>query len=151
MLYPKKQDNKEIYRGFVLSDAHQACEKVRMIVSRIEKTIGLDSEQSFDVRVILSELLQNAIKHGNTSGDPKVYMNVMIKGKDMLNITVRDKGNGFNACEIIREEQERADGKVPDLMECGRGLQIVKSLCDDIVFNRRGNCITVRKRLSYPN
>ncbi|NLV63303.1 MAG: ATP-binding protein [Clostridiaceae bacterium] len=149
MLYLNKRDNKEIYRGFVLSDAHQACEKVRMIISRIEKTIGINSEQSFDVRVILSELLQNAIRHGNTSGDPKVYMNVRIKGKDMLNITVRDRGNGFNACKIMQEEQKRANGKTPDLTECGRGLQIVKSLCDDIVFNRRGNCITVRKRLSY--
>ncbi|HAA25061.1 MAG TPA: ATP-binding protein [Ruminiclostridium sp.] len=150
MLYPNKRDNKEIYRGFVLSDAHQACEKVKMIVSRIEKIIGIDSEQSFDVRVILSELLQNAITHGKTSGDCKVYMNVMIKDNDMLNITVRDKGNGFNACEVIQEEQNRAEGKIPGLTECGRGLQIVKSLCDDIVFNRRGNCITVRKRLSYP-
>ncbi len=150
MLDSKKRDNKEIYRGFVLSDAHQACEKVRMIISRIEKTIGIDSEQSFDVRVILSELLQNAIKHGNTSGDPKVYMNVRIKENDMLSITVRDGGNGFNAYKIIQEEQKRANGKISDLMEYGRGLQIVKSLCDDIVFNRRGNCITVRKRLSYP-
>ena len=150
MLYPDKPDNKEIYRGFVLSDAHQACEKVRMIISRIEKTVGIDSEQSFDVRVILSELLQNAIKHGNTSGDPRVYMNVRIKGNDMLSITVRDGGNGFNAYKIIQEEQKRANGNIPDLTECGRGLQIVKSLSDDIVFNRRGNCITVRKRLSYP-
>lgn len=150
MLYPNAQHNMEIYRGFVISDAHQACEKVRMIVSRIEKTVGIDSEQSFDVRVILSELLQNAITHGKTSDDCKVYMNVWINGKDILNITVRDKGNGFNACKTIQEEQNRAEGEIPDLSECGRGLQIVKSLCDDIVFNRRGNCITVRKRLSYP-
>lgn len=149
MLNPNKQEGREIYRGFVLSDAHQACEKVRMIISRIEKAFGINSEQSFDVRVILSELLQNAIKHGNTSDNPKVYMNVRITGKDMLNITVRDGGKGFNAYKIMHDEQERADGENPVLMECGRGLMIVKSLCDDIVFNRRGNCITVRKRLSY--
>ena len=142
-----EQENKRIYRGFVRNDVLQACEKIRAILAGIEAETGLNSSQSFDVRVILNELLQNAIKHGSQNGQNKVYMNVWIKNRDTLNITIRDQGSGFDPCKIIQQEQERQVCDIMDLMECGRGLQIVKSLCDDMVFNHRGNCITVRKRL----
>lgn len=143
------QADRSIYRGFVLNDVHHACEKVRMIVADIEKAIGINSDQSFDIRVILSELLQNAIKHGSICKQQnKVFMNVWINGNDTLNITVKDRGRGFDAEKVIKDEQSRQFDEVSELMECGRGLQIVKSLCDDLVFNERGNCITVRKRLT---
>lgn len=142
------QSDRRIYSGFVLNDAKQACEKVSMILTGIEKAVGLNSDQSFDVRVILSELLQNAIKHGNTrNSHKKVYMSVWIQHNHILSITVKDQGSGFDACKVIEEEQNRLTCEIPELMECGRGLQIVKNLCDDMVFNRNGNCITVRKKL----
>ncbi len=141
------QDHTKIYRGFIVSNVNQACEKVRVIMETIENTVGMNHEQSFDVRVILSELLQNAIKHGNIGNNQKVYMNVWVDGEGALNITIKDYGNGFNICETLKEEKKRMQSDIPDLLECGRGLQIVKNLCDDIVFNRRGNCITVIKKL----
>jgi serine/threonine-protein kinase RsbW len=139
---------KTIYSGFILNDAHQACEKVRMIVAGIESAIGLNTDQSFDVRVILSELLQNAIQHGCTLQHQKVYMNVRISDRDMLSITVQDNGNGFDALKVLEDEQKRQAGSRFELSESGRGLQIVKSLCDELVFSQKGNCITVRKKLS---
>ena len=52
------QDDIMIYNGFIKNDAHLACEKVRMIVAGIEDATGINSDQSFDVRVIISELVQ---------------------------------------------------------------------------------------------
>lgn len=142
-----KQD-KTIYSGFVANDARQACEKVRMIVAGIEKVVDLDSDQSFDIRIILSELVQNAIRHGcSCDSRQKVYMNVRISREELLSITVQDQGKGFDAVKVLQEEENRQDCAREDLMESGRGLQIVKSLCDDIKFNQNGNSITVRKRL----
>jgi len=142
------EEIKEIYKGFVLNDARCACENVMTIMNRIQNHVGLNSDQYFDVRIILSELLQNAIKHGNESGsNKKVYMRVYLKGKDALNITIRDQGSGFNAYKTLQDEMSRQICDVQDLMECGRGLQIVKCLCDHMNFNRRGNRITVLKRL----
>jgi serine/threonine-protein kinase RsbW len=142
------QQEKTIYSGFILNDAHQACEKVRMIVAGIESAVGLNTDQSFDVRVILSELLQNAIRYGCTLQQQKVYMNVRISGRGMLSITVQDNGNGFDVLKVLEDEQKRQAGSRFELSESGRGLQIVKNLCDELVFSQKGNCITVRKKLS---
>lgn len=139
---------KEIYRGFITNDAHVVCNTVKSIVSHLEKSVCINNEQSFDVRIVLSELLQNAIKHGNhLNGKKKVYMNVWMTRNGILNITVRDQGQGFDACKVLDVERGRCDCDVPELRECGRGLQIVKTLCDDMFFNQSGNCITVRKKL----
>ena len=141
------QQEKTIYSGFILNDVHQACEKVRMIVAGIENEVGLNTDQSFDVRVILSELLQNAIQHGCTLQQQKVYMNVCISGRDMLSITVHDSGNGFDVLRVLEDEQKKQPCSRYELAERGRGLQIVKSLCDELVFSQKWNCITVRKKL----
>lgn len=142
------EEIKEIYKGFILNDAHCACENIRSILNNIQNHVVLNSDQYFDVRIILSELLQNAIKHGNESeSNKKIYMRVYLNGKNVLKITVRDQGGGFNAYKTLHDEKCRQICDVQDLMECGRGLQIVKSLCDQMNFNRRGNCITVFKRL----
>lgn len=141
------QQELTIYSGYIMNDTHQACEKVRMILAGIESAVGLNSDQYFDVRVILSELLQNALRHGCVLSQQKVYMNVRLSGRDMLSITVQDDGNGFNASKVMEDSQNLQRCKT-ELAENGRGLQIVKSLCDDMVFNQKGNCITVRKKLS---
>ncbi len=141
------QQEKTIYSGFIINDAHQACEKVRMILAGIESEVGLNSDQSFDVRVILNELLQNAIRYGCTISKQRVFMNVRICDRDTLSITVQDDGNGFDPEKVMEDEQNRLPCK-SELAENGRGLQIVKNLCDDMVFNQKGNCITVRKKLS---
>jgi serine/threonine-protein kinase RsbW len=142
------QDDIMIYNGFIKNDAHLACEKVRMIVAGIEDATGINSDQSFDVRVIISELVQNAIRHGSAADKhQKVYMSVRLKDNDMLSITVQDPGNGFDALKVIKEEQSLHMCGKADLTEGGRGLFIVKSLCDDMIFNTKGNCITVCKKL----
>ena len=139
---------REIYNGFILNDAKHACENVRKILKIIENAVGLSSDQYFDVRIILSELLQNAIKHGNEKGkQSKVFMNVFIKNGNVLSITVKDQGSGFNAKKTLQDELNNQVRDVQELAECGRGLCIIKNLCDKMIFNRRGNCITVLKKL----
>ncbi|MBP7174792.1 MAG: ATP-binding protein [Thermoclostridium sp.] len=142
------QQEQTIYNGFILNDTHQACEKVRVILAGIQNAVGLNTDQSFDVHVILSELLQNAIRHGCTIQQNKVYMNVCISNKDMLSITIQDNGKGFDVFKVLDQPQKIPVSNWSELPESGRGLQIVKNLCDDMVFNPKGNCVTVRKKLS---
>ena len=149
MISPREQRIKTIYNGFVLNDTQHACENVRDILNGIRNTVCINSDQYFDIRVILSELLQNAIKHGNESkSQRRVHMKVFIRDEGILNIIVKDQGSGFNAHKTLQEEQDRQKYDIPDLLECGRGLHIVNSLCDDMFFNRSGNRITVLKRLN---
>jgi len=141
---------RKIYRGFIVNDAEAVCEAVRSIISCLENSFGINSDQSFDIRIILSELLQNAIEHGNLLDcSNKVYMDVCIRERDILNITIKDQGQGFDVRKIfdMNNNKVECNTDVFEIHECGRGLQIVRSLCDDISFNHRGNCVTVKKRL----
>ncbi|HEY8420848.1 MAG TPA: ATP-binding protein [Thermoclostridium sp.] len=143
---------RKIYRGFILNDANAVCETVRGIVSYLENSVGINSDQSFDVKIILNELLQNAIEHGNLLNcQKKVYMDVCIREEDILSITIKDQGQGFDVNKIFNVENNQMHHGITDditeLPECGRGLLIVRSLCDDISFNHKGNCINVKKKL----
>lgn len=139
---------KRIYRGFIFNDVNAVCETVRDIVSSLEKNFGIDSDQSFDIKVIMNELLQNAIEHGNLlSCKKRIYMDVCIRETDVLSITIKDQGQGFDVYKVLNNKRNQIDCDVLELPECGRGLQIVRSLCDDIAINQRGNSITVKKRL----
>lgn len=139
---------RKIYRGFIINDVNAVCETVRNIVSYLENSVGINSDQSFDIKIILNELLCNAIEHGNLLDcTNKVYMDVCIRERDVLNITIEDQGEGFDVDKVLNMGNGAPECDIMDLPECGRGLQIVKSLCDDISFNERGNCIMVKKRL----
>lgn len=141
----------KIYSELISSDAYEVCREVKVILDRLQMTSGINTDQQFDIKVILSELLQNAIKHGNSMDvDKKILVDVWLQDNSrVLGISVADQGKGFDVDGTIRRKTEAILAN--DLMgidESGRGLFIVQNLCDDVKFNRMGNAITVKKRLS---
>jgi len=136
----------QIYSEMINSDAYEVCREVKIILDRIGMISGIDAEQQFDIKVILSELLQNAIRHGNAmDSNKKVRVDVWLQDNRELFICVADQGPGFDVKHTIR--QKAVDDDALSMDESGRGLLIVQSLCDDIQFNSAGNTITVKKRL----
>ncbi|NMA66006.1 MAG: ATP-binding protein [Clostridiaceae bacterium] len=139
---------REIYSETIDTDAYEASKEVNRILGIIQKTSKIDNEQCFDVKVILNELLQNAIKHGNDyDNNKKISIDVWIKDK-FLYITVEDQGGGFDPQSILDIKLNRlSDCNPMTIDETGRGLCIVQKLCDCIEFNSSGNTVTVAKRL----
>lgn len=140
----------EIYSQEIDSDAFGVCNEVSGILDTLKRRYSLAQEQCFDIKVILCELLQNAIKHGNNSdASKKIHLDVWYKeNNSVLGISVKDQGNGFPPSR--RSYLDKSSRYIADAMlmdESGRGLCIVKELCDDIEFNAMGNIITVTKKL----
>jgi len=84
-------------------------------------------DQRDDIAISLSEAVNNAIEHGNSS-DPDKKVAISIEElKDGIRILVFDQGGGFN-------EQEVADPTDPEnlLAESGRGLLIIRHLMDEV-------------------
>lgn len=145
-----QKEDVQIYSELISSNAYEVCRQIRVILDRIGKLLGIDADLRFDIRVILSELLQNAIRHGNANdSNKKIRVDVRLEKDRELVICVTDQGEGFDARSIIEEKNKTLDGDLLAMDESGRGLLIVRSLCDDIQFNPAGNAITVRKRI-YP-
>lgn len=108
-----------------------------------------DETLLFDIKVILNELLLNAVLHGN-KGDraKKVTVRASVEdGGSYLYLSVEDEGEGFNYREILSNAGKECFC-FDCLKETGRGLIIAKSLSDKLMFNDKGNQVVVMKKLS---
>ena len=127
------------------------CSELLNVKQVVKKTLfflqgavpNLSHEEQTDLRLVFSELLYNAVVHGNKSDIHKnVHLDVEIED-GMVMGRIADEGNGFNYTEML----EHADDK--DLYnECGRGIRLVYSLTDKIVFNISGNSIRFYKKVA---
>jgi serine/threonine-protein kinase RsbW len=101
------------------------------------KSMKLDfifnAEKYADILISLTEAVNNAIIHGNKSDENKT---VVIHARKKLNgvtFCVVDEGHGFNPNFV-------PDPTCAKNIECcgGRGVFIMKTLCDQISFDDNG-------------
>lgn len=110
----------------------------------------MDECTLFELRVILNELVLNAVKHGNKEDDGKCVVIVagITKNEDIF-LVVKDAGEGYDYKCIMQQYENLEDSliDISDIKETGRGILIVKSLCDRIRFNKKGNKVMVVKKM----
>lgn len=110
---------------------------VNSVVDYIESKTGISGCDCIrDIKIVLSELLINAIVHGNSNNFQKpVDINVDIDSERIV-IKITDRGPSFKPCKEAEEEL---------LSENGRGLNICHILCRklDYSFEKgKGNSAT---------
>lgn len=119
-------------------------EEVEAITSKIAQEVGFNESSSDDLSIVITELFNNAIHHGNKNDSNKsVNISYMIK-TDHLVISVQDEGNGFMPDKIKNPlDPENL------LAESGRGIYLVKMLMDDTQFDisDKGCKITIKKKI----
>ena len=142
---------RQVYSGVISSDASVVCREVNAVLRQLERHSRLNEEDRFDVRVILSELLQNAVRHGNAMDRAKtICLDVSVEEGNCLEISVEDEGTGFDVERVLAQKRVKAldAGDVFDMDEFGRGLLIIETLCDTVRRNESGNRVTIRKRMN---
>jgi serine/threonine-protein kinase RsbW len=93
-----------------------------------------------DIEIALREALANAVIHGNHEDTGKqVYVGCR-GGTDEVSIVVRDEGQGFNAGDV-------PDPTAPENIKSshGRGIYLMKTLMDEVRFERSGTVVYMRK------
>jgi serine/threonine-protein kinase RsbW len=87
------------------------------------------------INSVLTEAIVNTIKHGHLNSanrDVKVF--ISISNFDLI-IKVFDTGQGFDLTSIPNTAFDT------DLLkECGRGINIIRSLMDSIEYDKSANC-----------
>jgi len=89
-------------------------------------------------RVGLTEALSNAMSYGN-GHDPNKRVRVEIRVFDeRLEARVTDQGDGFDPASV-------PDPTAPQNLTrpCGRGLFLMRKLLDEVLYNDRGNQVTL--------
>lgn len=140
----------KVYSNLVPSNINNIGIIVDGLLNSLQNTCGqLNDTTLFDLKVILNELLINAIMHGNRESESKsVKINADITNENILYIIIEDEGCGYDYSKLCSEQASHpCDTGHEDACECGRGLKIVKCLCDQVKVNSKGNKIVIEKRI----
>jgi serine/threonine-protein kinase RsbW len=95
-----------------------------------------------DIESALREALANAVIHGNCeSASKRIYVSCRCYIDGQVVITVRDEGKGFDSTTVldptVRENVLRAHG---------RGIYLMRTLMDEVLFEEDGAVVTMRKK-----
>ena len=98
-----------------------------------------------DLKIVIRELLMNAMTHGNRHDPSKpVFFRMSYCGQNRFKIEVKDAGNGFDYQRLnflVTEEDQNTRKK--------RGLVLVNSLAEGLFFSEAGNFVTVFVTLGH--
>jgi serine/threonine-protein kinase RsbW len=96
------------------------------------KRLGIDKSQIYDITISVSEVVTNAVMHGNQNDSSKNVKIELKADSSKVEVTVEDEGSGFDRqCICSPVEKENL------LKEAGRGLLIVESLMDELFICRK--------------
>ena len=140
------------YKNKIPSDIKAVCVTINEIIEFFQSNLGPISEYNlFELKVILNELIINAVKHGNKC-DPLKFVSIDagICPQNYVYMVVEDQGEGYDYKSMASCENSDtySEGCLFDLKETGRGILIVKSLCENVKFNEKGNKIVVFKKIN---
>jgi len=98
---------------------------------------------STEFKVIVRELLNNAVKHGNHEiAEKTVTCNIEYLGARRFKIVVEDQGSGFNYRNINMD--------IPETDQIKRkGYSLINAFSKRIEFNEKGNRISVYTEIGY--
>ena len=132
------EENMPVYLQFL--SYYEEIDTVSAHVLRDMDETGYSDESIRKMKLTITELLANAIGHGNKDDhSKKVTMGHMVENT-AVTVAVMDEGDGFNPSSI-------PDPTLPEnlIKDHGRGLYIVRNHVDEIHFNKKGNRVLIRK------
>ncbi|MFT5143069.1 MAG: serine/threonine-protein kinase RsbW [Rhodothermales bacterium] len=101
--------------------------------------LGLDEELAYNIVMLTTEAVTNAIEHGNAMDDTKTVVIVFEANEVGVRVTVEDEGEGFTSSDIpdpLAQENLLAEG--------GRGIFLMRELADEITYEKGGRAIVMR-------
>lgn len=128
--------------SFDLRSTRDSVNRVAAMLSCFFDKQGLSDEVTFDIKLATQEAVVNAVEHGNQYDEGK-WVHICCETTDRaITVTVCDEGLGFDPCCV-------PDPTLPEniLREGGRGVFLMRNLCDQVCFNDKGNKVTIVKQV----
>ena len=128
-------------RKYVLTSIEDIKTATRGILAGAGRNTALSDEKKYEITLVLNELLVNCFKYTRPSSASPVVLSTNISDGKLV-IRVKDNGGGFEY-ETCVDDIQTPDGDAL-YKERGRGLMLVKALCQDIRYNGNGNSVEVK-------
>lgn len=110
--------------------------KLEDLTAKIISRFDINPEKYAAILICLTEAVSNAIVHGNQyDNSKKISINVSTNDA-LISLQVCDEGAGFDYTQL-------PDPTIPENIEAprGRGIFVIKALCDSCNFQDPGNKI----------
>ena len=103
--------------------------------------LGIIKPDSSNLFIALDEAFVNAVKHGNRNDPGKLVRITADLSPKEARFTIEDEGEGFRVTEI-------PDPRDPANLfkSSGRGVLLIYNIMDEVMYNERGNRLTMIKR-----
>lgn len=120
-------------------------EAVGEFVEEAARRMGIDEADGnlgFRFRMGVTEALVNAMKHGNRKDAAKSVLMELWRSDSSIRVKVRDEGSGF-APETVPDPT----GAKMLRAHHGRGIFLMRELCDEVSYNEKGNEVVLKLRV----
>ena len=111
-------------------------ENIRIVESFIDNAkekYALNDDIYGNIMIAVTESVNNAIIHGNQSNNKKNVNLSLFLEKSQIRFTIEDEGPGFDFHNL-------PDPTLPENLSKpgGRGIFLMKNLCDEVAFKNEG-------------
>ena len=138
-----------LYKFSFQSEVKAVNPLVKKTLKQIKNHFSFISlEEEGDLCLVLSELLYNAVIHGNKQNAEKIVdLYVEIK-ENSVRCVVADEGFGFDYKRFLDRFKNMENKNIILESDHGRGILLAVSLSDGLTFNSKGNEVTFKKYLN---
>ncbi|MFM2038850.1 MAG: hypothetical protein RL432_1789 [Bacteroidota bacterium] len=112
--------------------------EVEQLIEKACSELNVSEDLFGNILISVTEGVNNAIIHGN-GGDSTLFVMVSVLHNDsFICFKIKDQGSGFDPDAI-------PDPTAPEnlLKENGRGVFLMRSLSDDLLFEEGGSVVTI--------
>ena len=124
------------YSKIELNSDKSAIHEVEQFIEFIADKYNITNTYFGNMAIAITEAISNSIEHGNKNDvNKKISLEFYTETRGLI-FKITDEGNGFD----INSISDPTDINNSDSSK-GRGIFLMKSLADDIIFNELGNSI----------
>jgi serine/threonine-protein kinase RsbW len=121
----------------------EMVKRVEVVTGKFAKQMGLSEDEEASLCIAVTEAVINAITHGNHQDPGKQVEMEFDLRKDVITVTVRDQGNGFDP-KSLPDPRTKENLLKPS----GRGILMIRSCMDEVEIrpSNRGTELKMVKR-----
>ncbi len=127
----------------IINSEKAELERVEKFLVKIFEENNLPMKSFNKVLLCVCEAILNSIEHGNRNDSRKKVIMELDYFNQFIDIKIQDEGDGFDYAAIENPTLKRNIKK-----EAGRGIHIIKSLCNKVEFKNRGKCVRFKLDVS---
>jgi serine/threonine-protein kinase RsbW len=124
-----------------VDDGHRLIEQLMSALNGLE----WEGRDLFHVQMAAEEAMVNAVTHGNQCDENKrVEIEFKVTAESVY-MRFKDQGQGFCPADL-------PDPRDEEHLECtnGRGVMLIREMMSQVIYNERGNEVTMVKHRSIP-